>query len=352
MFLLWNVINLLDGEAGWFLAFLAILSFASILSHGWRWLSQKLVHENTPIKNSWVQASILPVSCFIWIVAAVYILDLLSDRLLSESFSSGLKPFFSITLVLIAGWFFLRANHNIRHVLLEKSRRHEISLDPGKVFGLTKLASVVVVILVAIFLMDILGVGLNTLIAFGGISGLAVAFAAQEVIANFFGGIMIHVNHPFSVGDSIALPGSGIDGTVEDIGWYETCLKSKDSQPIYIPNALFSKAYVVNGTRRSYRQANEKISIRHEDIGQAINVIEDIRKYLQNHPSVAEPHKVLVYIGQIGPQAVDLMFSASSVFVDEAKFLKFRDEIFVQAIELLQKRGCQLAIPVERIVKI
>ncbi len=352
LMLAWNVINLLDGEAGWFLAFLAILSFASILSHGWRWLSQKLTSDYTPIKNGWVQASILPVSCLIWFVAVVSILDLLSDRLLSESFSTGLKPFFCIAVVLLVGWFLLRANHNMRHILLEQSRRHEIALDPGKVFGLTKLASVVIVVLVAILLMDILGVGLNTLIAFGGISGLALAFAAQEVIANFFGGIMIHVNHPFSVGDTISLPNSGIDGIVEDIGWYETILRSKDGQPIYIPNALFSKAYVINGTRRSHRQASEKISIRHEDIGEAINVVEDIRSYLQNHPSVAEPHKVLVYIDQIGPASVDVMFSCTSDCIEEAKFLKFRDEVFVQAVNLLQKRGCELAVPIEKIVKI
>jgi len=355
-FLLWNLINLLDGEAGWFLAFLAILTLASVLTHGWRWLSAKLqakfVRQGKLLKNAAIQASILPVSCFIWFVAVVCILDLLSDRLFSESFATGLKPLFSITAVLLAGWFLLRANHSIRHLLLEQSRHQDIALDPGKVFGLTKLASVVIVLLMAIILMEVSGVGLNTLIAFGGISGLAVAFASQEVIANFFGGIMIHVNRPFSVGDVISLPNSSLDGTVEYIGWYETVLRSKDRQPIYIPNALFSKAYVVNGTRRSHRQVNEKISIRHDDIPQALAVIDDIRKYLQNHAGVDEPHKVLVSIAQVGPVSVDLTINCLSSVVDEAKFLQFRDEVVVHAVGLLKAHGCQLAIPVEAIINL
>lgn len=353
--LLWNVINLLDGEASWFLTFLVILTLAAVANHFWRWLSTKLQKKYTQkhelIKKSTIQAATLPVSCYIWFVAAVQTLDLISDRFVSESFTNGLKYLFTISAVLIVGWFLLRINVNIRSVLLERSRNQEIGLDPGKIHGLAKLISVIVVLVMAIVLMDVTGVSLTALVAFGGISGLALAFASQEIIANFFSGIMIHINQPFALGDLISLPTHSIEGTVEEIGWYETCIRSKDKQPIYIPNALFSKAYVINGQRRSHRRINEKISIRHQDLALATPIINEIRHYLSQHEGVDTSQSILVYIDQVSSAAVELHITCLSEYINEAAFLHFRDELIIKAISVIQAHGAEFSIPVEAVVK-
>ncbi len=354
--LLWSIINLLDGEASWFLSFLLLLTIASVATHALRWLSAKLqerfTQNNELIKNAALQASVLPLSCYIWFVTAILCMDLLSDHFLSETFTTGLKIIFSISGVLFLLWFLLRVNSNIRHVLLERSKKREIALDPGQVHSLTKLASVVILLLGAILLMEVTGVSFTTLIAFGGISGLAIAFASQEVIANFFGGIMIHINQPFAMGDLIHLPNANLEGTVEEIGWYETRLRSKDKQPIYIPNALFSKAYVINSSRRSHRQIHEKISIRHEDLPKAQSIVAAIRTYLQENRSVDSSQKNLVYIAQIGTYSIDITINCLSTYIDETQFLKFRDELIVHAVSIVNAQGAELAIPLEAIVSV
>ncbi len=352
--LLWNVINLIDGEASWFLTFLLILAVAAVSTHAWRalctHLQKKFIGRNELLKNAAIQASLLPVSCYIWFVAAIQSLDLVSDRFLSESFANGLKFVFTISAVLIMGWFLLRVNHNMRQVLLQKSKKQEIALDPGKVYGLAKLASIVILLVMALLLMEVTGVSVTTLIAFGGISGLALAFASQEIIANFFGGIMIHINQPFCLGDYISLPNSNLDGTVEEIGWYETCLRSKDKQPIYIPNALFSKAYVINGSRRSHRQINEKIAIRHQDLPKTRALLDEIRSWLQGHEAVEASHRVLVHIAQVGPYGVDITINCLSDVIDESQFLQFRDDFLVHVASVIKAHGAEIAIPVEAIV--
>lgn len=354
--LLWNVINLIDGEAGWFLTFLLTITLAASATHFWRWLcvrlQKKFTQNNEPIKNATIQASLLPVTCYIWFLTAIQSIDLVSDRFFSESFTSGLKFIVGVSAVGLISWFLLRVNHNIRVVLLERSKKREIALDPGKVYGLAKLVSVIILCLSAIFLMEVTGVSVNTLIAFGGISGLALAFASQEIIANFFGGIMIHVNQPFALGDLINLPNASLEGTVEEIGWYETCLRSRDKQPIYIPNALFSKAYVINSQRRTHRRINEKISIRHQDLDLSPAIIDEIRSFLQTHPSVDTSYNVLVYIDQVGSAAVELHITALSTSVDEPEFLRFRDALLIQAARIIKAHGAEFSVPFEAIVSL
>ncbi|MCE5293336.1 MAG: mechanosensitive ion channel family protein [Chlamydiales bacterium] len=354
--LLWNVINLIDGEASWFLTFLFILTLASVATHGWRWLSahlqKKFIARNEPLKNATIQASVLPVSCYIWFITAIECLDLISDRFLSESLSHGLKFIFGVSAVLTMAWFLLRVNSNIRKVLLEKSKKREIALDPGKVSGITKLASVAILLLSAFILMEVTGMSVNSLLALGGIGGLAVAFASQEIIANFFSGIMIHVNQPFALGDLIHLPNAGIEGTVEDIGWYETCLRSRDKQPVYIPNALFAKAYVINSTRRTHRQIIEKISIRHQDLAASRAIIESLKNYLNNNSSIDTSQKTLVYIGQVAPYSIDITVNCLSNFVDEAEFLEFRDDFLLQTASIIKANGAEIAIPLEGIISL
>ncbi|MBS0633886.1 MAG: mechanosensitive ion channel family protein [Verrucomicrobia bacterium] len=353
--LLWNVINLLDGEASWFLTFLFILTLAAVANHAWGWLSAKLQKKYSErrelIKKAAIQAATLPVSCYIWFVAAVQTLDLISDRYLSESFVNGLKSLFTISAVVLMGWFLLRMNSNVRSVLLERSRKQEIGLEPGKIHGLSKLISVIVLLLMAFVLMDVTGVSLNALIAFGGISGLAVAFASQEIIANFFTGIMIHINQPFALGDLISLPTHSIEGYVEEIGWYETVIRSRDRQPIYVPNALFSKAYVINGQRRSHRRINEKISIRHQDLSLAQAIIADIRTFLEKNEGVDTNQNILVYIDQVSSASVELHITCLSNYVREPDFLRFRDQLLIKAISVIQSHGAEFSIPVEAVVK-
>ncbi|MBS0655684.1 MAG: mechanosensitive ion channel, partial [Verrucomicrobia bacterium] len=264
-----------------------------------------------------------------------------------DGLSRELGLVFGISGVLTVWWFLIRLKQNVTAVLVLKSQTKEICLEPGKVLGLAKLVSVVVTLLMIMLLMEVTGVSINTLIAFGGISGLGIAFASQEIIANFFGGIMVHIIEPFAIGDLIQLPSSSVEGYVEEIGWYETRLRSRDKQPIYIPNSFFSKAYVVNGTRRTHRKIEEKIAIRHQDLPKAPAIITDIRNYLLTNLGIDQQQKLLVNIAAVGPYSIDISIVALSVYVDEAKFLALRDLVLLKAAEIIASHGAEIATPID-----
>lgn len=354
--LMWSPINLVDGEAQWFLSFLAILTIAAVSTHLWRWVcgyfSQKFHLTSQFFKEAAVKATILPVIFYIWFLAFLQIADLISDQFFSESLPLEIKLLFRSVLVLTIAWFLFRLKHNVAVVLLQKSQRKQISLQPGTVHGITKLCSVLIVIITSLLLLEVTGVSLNALIAFGGISGLAFAFASQEVIANFFGGVMIHVVQPFQIGEHIMLPASSLEGVVEEIGWYETMLRSKEMQPIYIPNSLFSKAFVVNNGRRSHRRLQEKISIRHEDMNKVAAIIAATRTFLQEDEAIDTSKRMNIHIDQIAAYSIDLSVIALSTVVDETQFLGVRDRVLTKVFAIIEEQGAKVAIPRETVVPI
>ena len=113
--------------------------------------------------------------------------------------------------------------------------------------------------------MQLFDYSVSGLLAFGGIGGIAVGFAAKDLLANFFGGLMIYLDRPFSVGDWIRSPDKEIEGTVEDIGWRLTRIRTFDKRPLYIPNSIFASISVENPSRMSNRRIYEKIGIRYDD---------------------------------------------------------------------------------------
>src|SRR5262249_48181009 len=158
--------------------------------------------------------------------------------------------------------------------------------------------------------------------------------------------IMLHINQPFGIGDDIFFPDSGIEGRVEYIGWYQTRVRSQDKRPIYIPNTLISKVFVINSSRMTHRRLNVTLSLRHEDLKRAPTIVAEIEAFLMQHPGFAPSEKVLVHIGSVGPYSTDICIQGLSGYTDEKQFLKLRDEVIIRAVELIHESGARLALPI------
>ena len=87
-----------------------------------------------------------------------------------------------------------------------------------------------------------------------------MGFAAKDVLANFFGTLMLLVDKPFVVGDWIRSPDREIEGTVEDVGWRTTRIRTFDRRPLYVPNANFASLTVENPQRMENRRIYETFS--------------------------------------------------------------------------------------------
>lgn len=213
--ILWTLVNLIDGEADWFLRLLGYLLVTSSVTYLLRFGAERLIRKELilgkKIKASITKAIYIPLCTYIWVVMLTESVDLISDRWLSSELHDEVKLTLSIGAVLFVSWTLLRFKNYAIAIVIEKKKELEGHVDLGRIFSFSKLITLVIVLLTALILMELTDVNVKTIIAFGGISGLAIAFASQEIIANFFWGMMIHINRTFSVGEEILLPDSNIE---------------------------------------------------------------------------------------------------------------------------------------------
>lgn len=345
---LWTLLNLLDGEVEWFARLIVYIGGATLITYLLKLAFDRLVaylgREGRSAKMATLQAIGKPFTFYFWFLVITECLDIVSDRFLTSEFHPQMKLVLGVGAIISICWILLRFKTLMIQVVIERRQRQEGRCDVARLYALSRLSTLVVVVIAIIVILEITDQNLKTIVAFGGISGLAMAFASQEILANFFWGIMLHINQPFGVGEWILLPDTNIEGVVEYIGWYQTRIRGADKRPIYIPNTLLSKASVINSSRMTHRRLLLTLAVRHEDLERANDIIADLENYLDEHPGIDNTGINIVHISNINPYSTDLEIKALSSYTDEKQFLKLRDNVIEKAVELIYKHNAKLAL--------
>ncbi len=150
----------------------------------------------------------------------------------------GLKLLVAVIIYIIGKW--------VAGVIKKTIKRSMIK--SGKDATLTNFISSIVYFVVLLFVIIAaigkLGVQTASLVAMFGAAGLAVGLALQGSLANFAGGVMLILFHPFKVGDTIT--GGGQTGKVHEIQMFSTILMGEGDKVIFIPNGKLSNDVIVN----------------------------------------------------------------------------------------------------------
>jgi len=337
----------LDGAYGWFMEIVSILAivlvFNFIVKRVLKSLQNHFHKQNHIWKESFVRALYMPLSCYVWFFASVEVACLLIYEIFSVTFLDYKHILLSIAAILAITWFLFRWKNQIVSHMIAKSKKQEIVFDHGKIDMIDKLLTVVIIFFTILMMMEVTGRSFATLIAFGGVGGLAIAFSSQEIIASFFGGMMIYLTHPFGIGDWIVLPEKDIEGYVEEIGWYMTRIRTFEKRPIYVPNAIFTKMILVNPSRMTHRQIKETIGVRYGDLDQIKPVIADIKKMLKSHSDIDQSQAIHVHFTGFGTHSLDILMSAHSTVISNEGFYRVREDILFKVIEILAKNNVELA---------
>ena len=218
-------------------------------------------------------------------------------------------------------------------------------LDATTVKAIGKLVRVSVIITAALITMQLLGYSVSGVLAFGGIGGLAVGFAAKDLLANFFGGLMIYLDRPFSGGDWVRSPDKEIEGTVEDIGWRLTRIRTFDKRPLYIPNSIFNQIAVENPSRMTNRRIYETIGVRYDDVAVLPAIIADVKTMLQNHEAIDLSQTMIVNFNKFGASSLDFFvytFTKTTVWVD---FHVIKQDVLLKIADIVASHGAEIAFP-------
>ncbi|MCX6989849.1 MAG: mechanosensitive ion channel [Chlamydiae bacterium] len=341
-----NYSTLIDKSSIWmveiFLGLGALLLLQWVVSVFIRKISRK--EENKA--SSWtckIDVIILtPFKVLCAALATYYIIHILAERFSLSNFAESTRPFISSIFVICITWMAIRWKKHVLHAL----QYHPKMVSSGLGHTLGKLLSMVIYILSILIILQVFQLDIWPLLAFGGIGAATVGFAAKDVISNFCGGLMLSITRPFLVGDQISLPSQNLEGpvVVEEIGWYLTVIRDKDKRPVYLPNAIFSNALVINSSRMSHRRILEHINIRHSDFSKLKTLTENCRVFLKAHPSVDPSYEPLVFLNTVNESALGIYLDAYVVATELPEYLAVKEEILVGIYQILDKEGVKMPV--------
>jgi MscS family membrane protein len=156
---------------------------------------------STNFDDMLIETARKPVRFFVWIAGVLFAADVVKN-VSEEPIFDLIQPIREVSFIILFTWFavrFIRQGENV----VQRDDVMENPLDATTASALGKLLRLSVIITASLVVLQTLGFSVSGILAFGGIGGIAVGFAAKDLLANFFGGLMIYLDQPFKVGDWI-----------------------------------------------------------------------------------------------------------------------------------------------------
>jgi len=256
-----------------------------------------------------------------------------------------------VIIILRAVWpifaiiFFYRLVDILSLYFTRLAEHTESTLDDQLVPLLRKILKTFVIIVGGMFILDNLEFDITGLIAGISIGGLAFALAAQDTIKNFFGSLMIFIDRPFQMGDWIT---SGeVDGTVEEVGFRSTRIRTFRNSLMYIPNGIITNQAIDNHGLRIYRRFMTKIAVTYDTPPDLIDLfVEGLKRVVEEHPDTRKDY-YQVHFNDMGASSLEILFY---IFFDVPTWgdeLKARHEILLSVMRLAEELGVNFAFPTQ-----
>ena len=295
-----------------------------------------------------------PLSWLILVFGLLWAVGLIDDYVDTGFFSTeNLAVVRQISLIGLVAWFLIRlidrAELRIRQTLLSSENSVQSKIDPTTLMALAKLVRLSVIISAALILMPTLGIEVTALLAFGGVGGIAVGFAAQDLLSNFFGGLMIYLDRPFAIGDWIRSPDRDIEGTVESIGWRLTVVRTFDKRPLYIPNSIFNTLALENPSRMLNRRIKETIGLRYQDASKINDIVMAVRNMLETHEEIDQSQTLMVNLNSYAPSSLDFFIYTFTKTTNWVRYNEIKQDVMIKIINIVHDHDADFAFPTRTI---
>ena len=214
--------------------------------------------------------------------------------------------------------------------------------EPGRVLGrqLGRILSVVVVVVGVVWALGEVGVQVGPLLGALGLTGIAVAFAAQDILQNFIAGIIIQIRRPFRVGEQVTL--MDFDGVVQDVDMRAVRVVTFDGLDVVLPAREVLGHPIVNHTRTPTRRTTLEVGVRYDtDLARAREVMLDAVRGVDGVEASPEP---VVWAREFADSAIvfDVMYWHAS---EIRELRRVRSEVTIALKAGLDAAGVEIPFP-------
>ena len=337
------------GDNTWTIIEVFVIVFVTlVLSLIARRIVRRLIRRVEDTHNIWddsfFKSMLGPVSGLIWIVGISVAADI-AGRGSDAPIFDLVEPLRNVGVIAMLAWFLVRLIGEFQRQYVERALAAGEDVDRTFLDATGKLLRASVVITAVLIILQTLGFSVSGVLALGGVGGIAIGFAARDIVANLFGGLTIYLDRPFAVGDWIRSPDREIEGTVMEIGWRRTVISTFETRPLYVPNSLFTSISVENPSRMSNRRIKETIGVRYDDMGKIPVILGEIRELLQQHPDIDPSRTLMVHLNEFGASSVDFFIYTFTRTTVWTTFHEVKERVMLEIAAVIEKHGAEIAFP-------
>src|SRR5699024_2676243 len=152
---------------------------------------------------------------------------------------------------------------------------------------------------------QVFGYPVNGFVAGLGLGGLAFSLAAQDALANLFGGFVIITERPFTIDDWILTP--SVEGTVEDITFRSTKVRTFAQALVTVPNSTLANEPITNWSKMGKRQIAFDLRVTYDSpVVKIKEVVKKIETLLKTHDGIHQ-ETIFVKLNEFKENGADIM---------------------------------------------
>ncbi len=280
-----------------------------------------------------------PVAAFVMVTGIFAALKVLK---LSETADRSIAAGSTVAFSLVIFWGLLRAFDAIIDHAAEIAREKQMGIAAFMPWIKKSLVAVFVVV-GSLMTIQSLGYNVSTILQGLGIGGLAFALAAQDTIANLFGSIVVAIDQPFKIGETVKI--GSHTGMVEDIGLRSTKIRLVDKSLVVMPNKMVSSEAIVNLSRFTQRRVEQVLGFTYDTTpDQLAALVEEIRALLLAEAEI-DPASVMVYFRDLSASSLDVWVVYASRDADFKKGAALKQRMNLAIMRAVAARGLSFAFP-------
>jgi MscS family membrane protein len=269
-------------------------------------------------------------------------------------------------VILTAGvLLIMRVGSVLTEVILSFRKTGTRQIDQQLVRLGIRMLTILIAVIIVMEGMQQIGFSLATLVAGAGVTGLAIALAAQDTLKNVFGGLLLAMDRPFEVGQRVKM--KGYDGFIQQVGLRSTRVRTLNGHEIIIPNDEAARMEVENIGRRPYIRRVMNITITYdtppEKVARAVEILQEILAVPEDsaeadsaptdgdqepHPNEAvnQPdYPPRVYFNELNADSLNLLVVYWFHPPDQWLSVEFANRVNMQIMERFNAEGIDFAFP-------
>ncbi len=335
-------------EQGWLLELLAVVAgmlLASLLARRLMTFLQRSATRNARVwDDALVHAARRPVQMLIWFFGLLLIAQILLGDFIEAQWFAHLR---AVGPLIFLGWFLIVLIREYHQLVSEKYRETGADFDQDMYAAVSRVLQALVIIVIGLTVLQSIGVGVSGILAFGGIGGLVVGFAAKDLLENFFGGLMLHMDRPFKTGDWIRSPDRQIEGTIEHIGWRQTRIRTHSKNLVYVPNGVFLTIVIENPSLMTHRMIRETVGLRYDDLDKMQNIVAEINEHLIDAQDFDPDMPMLVRFECFNASSLDILVQCYTRTVHRAEYMAVKEALLFKIADIVARHGAEIAFPTQ-----